>query len=228
MICRPPRPSFFGWLRARLSLTVGLLNELQEFAYLSPMPIYLDGRCLTPSESSIPLVNGVLNDQLGTLLDVEGPFLTGRDDRSGVFNSWARSRSPKYTCIVRTEHRKQVAEPNIRLAWVLAGVIIKREEWQVRGSKLLFSRTLLSAEGLRFDLTGFNFAETQDSKNRRRRAVYFTCRALESLRGQLADARQWPRFLETRLSELPFEPADSAELLAEVEVLLQALTPEPK
>lgn len=215
--------SFWDRLRSRLSKTLGILDELQLYAYASPVPLYVDAVSLYDSFDSVALLNGVLTDQAKVRLLVGGSVLTEGDDRKSVFCSWGANRASKYSACVRIEHRPKVIQPNICLDWIRAGVVVKREGQKVRGCGGLLSRTLVSADDLKFDLSGFDFGETEESKARRRRGAFFTWYALRALEKSMTESR-WSSYWKEQ-GEPPFSVLSAAELEAEIHALYEVLTP---
>ena len=217
------KQSFWDRLKARLSKTIGILDELQLYAYASPVPIFVDSVPLNTTFDTVPLLNGVLTDQAKARLRVGGTVLTEDDERADVFCSWGANRSGKYSACVRIEHRRKVTQPNICLDWICSGVVVKREGQPVRGSESLLSRTLVSAEDLTFDLSGFDFGESERSRTRRRRGAFFTWYALRGLEKTMTDSR-WTKYWKEQ-GEPPFPVLTAGELEAEIHALYEVLTP---
>jgi hypothetical protein len=221
---QPEGLNFWERLRARLTKTVGILDELELYAYASPVPIYVDAVPLHQTIDSIALLNGVLTDQSKTWLKVGGSLLTEDDDRSSVFCDWGANRARKYSSCVRIEHRRRVTQPNICLDWVRSGVVVKREGQSVPKSDGLLSRTLVPADGFKFDLSGFDFGESEESRYRRRRGAFFTWYALRGLEKRVRPNR-WGKFLRQESGDIPTWVLSAEGLQQEVDALVDVLTP---
>ena len=219
-----PEPlGFFEKLRRRLTQTIGILDELQTWCYASAVPVLVDGAPLQPAQPFIPLLNGLLTDDPRTRVRVGSSVQSGEYDRKKIFSSWASSKSSKFSYAVRIEHRPSVPEPSICLDWIRSGVIIKREAKNVRACKTALIRTLVPTNGLRFDLTGFDFEETDTSRHRRRRGAFYTWHGLQALQTRMALRRRWENFLMEQYPEHNFTPRSQAELLEEIAHLIGEL-----
>lgn len=218
-----PELGFWTKLRSRLSRTVTALEELHRWCYACPVQIFIDGQPLDAAYNEIPLVCGFLPAESNEpILELGGAFERDRSDRKSIYCPWASSRPGRTACAVRVDHRRKVKDENICLDWIRSGVVVKREATEV-GDRSVLSRVVLSTEGLRFDLTGFDFEETPISRRRRIRGVYHLNQALLSLRGDLDRDSRWQRFLNKRHPHQSFAQWNEAKLIASVSSLLETV-----
>lgn len=218
-----PEWGFWARLRSRLSRTVTALEELHRWCYACPVPIFIDGQALEMAYNEVPLICGFLpanSNEPG--LELGGAFERDRSHRKSIFCPWASSRPGRTACAVRVDHRRKVKEENICLDWIRSGVVVKREATEV-GDRSVLSRVVLSTDGLRFDLTGFEFEETPASRRRRIRGVYHLNQALLSLRGDLDRDSRWQRFLNKHHSDRSFAQWNEARLIQAVSNLLETV-----
>lgn len=164
-----------------------LLSELEEFAYLSPVPIRVDGRWIDGALRSAKLNWNFHRKplRLGGL-ELEGvprlPLPEGMGEREFTVRTTSRranrtpyekNEAPLYF-IVAIELEKapyEVMETELRSSfhWVSDGVIV--QSWQPLATKNLALHVFANGSGLKTDLTSFHLVE-DEAFQARRRQVY--------------------------------------------------------
>lgn len=215
--------AFWKWLKFRITASSGLHTELTQFAYLAPVNVYLDQRPVGLESSKMVLLNGVLNDRSGLVLQVGGDIMCGEAWPQPVFTPWARNQSPTYSYVVRADYLGPGQREDISLEWVRDGVVVERETRELDSKMGVQVRVLLSADGLPADLSGFALRDNEDRLWRRRRATFYAWHGLKALQRQLRYPRQWEIFLRKLEPEQTVPKRE--ELLAEVERLKGLLQP---
>ena len=147
------KPKKFGWLPlSARKHQLGAVEELDDFAVYSPVPIIVDGRRIISHPKNLMCILGrsprpdlpvlLLPDYLKKLGDVSA-FMEIRcsDDIQ---------RQPARRCALR---------------WMQHGVVVEEQRLELE-TRALEASFVLNGEDLQTDLTGFRLVEDPDKKNR--------------------------------------------------------------
>jgi hypothetical protein len=218
-----PIKGFWMWLQARLGSASSLCKELYDYAYLSPLPVYLDGREIDEVPSLAVLLNGILNDKSGLRLNVGGDIMFGKNWYRDVFSSWARNSSQSFSYVVRVDYLGKGRREDVCLEWLRDGIVVERETHDVNSTGGVRVRVLLPAQGLATDLSGLSLRENEEFRWRRRRAAFYARYGLQALARQLRESGRWHHFVSEHTdSKLP---SHSETVLVEVESLRNLFEP---
>ena len=161
---------------------LSIVGELRTYAYMSPVPIVLNGQPLEgPLNSSavgyskhhFPLVtsglNGLSHSPPRLLLPptYEEKFLSVRSHPRRILRSYAghRSFAAAYLMTYRPSLGSNDSYRRSELLWLLDGVIVDQEEIGARDKLEL--RLYANAAGLNTDLTGFRLVDGAEYRQRR-------------------------------------------------------------
>ena len=197
----PKKRGFWEQIRARLWFTTALMEELQQNCYPSPVELHLDSMPLKFGRGDVPLASGLIKGQAGSELDLHGQLQRETGKKNITFSLWGSSRPPAIGYAVQIRVNGENQPSSLSMEWIRSGVVVKRETIEIRGSKRLIARILISTRGLDFDATGFAIRECDESRERQALGATYLEHAVEAIKGELNREGRWERFLDKNYPE---------------------------
>jgi len=175
-----------------------MLTELEQYAYVCPVPLYADGRrldgvlrssCMNWNFHRKPLrlagleIPGDQEPELPICDDFTNRILTVHDSTENLKNTSSISKySDAYFVIGIGVPKHPLGSQRLvsrsKLVWVRKGVIVE-EQFLPCLTKNLTLALFVSAEGLSTDLTGFHLLQNEVLEGRQKRVINRVIRALE-------------------------------------------------
>ena len=218
----------------RPSQSRAIIDELETFCYLSPVPITLNGTELTgvlqgrstqPSPSLRPLMVGACAGKESELelLELPGNFQAGTIDLlDGTLTPKPclpdlSECSSAFTVMVKipsgTEKGLSFQDERSSLRWCRQGVIVESQRLSIKTYGLSLS-IYLSAEGLQTDLTGFQLAHSDEKERREQRALQECSKKLSESMVGLVPIASLEYHLEPNAEELREQNLSRVKLIA--------------